>query len=89
MVTYTQITTTSYGLTSEGLEIADQGSHEYRFWAALPSKGGEPLAVPELKVSPTSKFFPDTSYRMRLCMSAVLLHLGRIGSSSLEMDLTP
>src|SRR5437879_488947 len=89
MVTYTQITTTSYGLTSEGLEIADQGSHEYRLWAALPPKGGEPLTVPALKVSRASNFSTDTSSHMRLCTSAVLSCPGHIGSSSLEMVLNP
>jgi phenylalanyl-tRNA synthetase alpha chain len=54
MVTYTQITSTAFVLTPEGLEIADKGSHEYRLWAALPPKGGEPIGVPELKVGGTT-----------------------------------
>ncbi|GFZ51629.1 Phenylalanyl-tRNA synthetase alpha subunit [Saitozyma sp. JCM 24511] len=49
MVTYTQITSTAFVLTPEGLEIAEKGSHEYRLWTALPPKGGEPIGVPELK----------------------------------------
>ncbi len=51
MVTFTQITKTSYGLTEEGESIALSGSHEYRVWKALPRLGeGEPVGIPELKV---------------------------------------
>ncbi|WVR04844.1 phenylalanine-tRNA ligase, alpha subunit [Kwoniella sp. DSM 27419] len=50
MITYKQITTTSYALTEEGSVIVDNGSHEYRVWQALPVKGaGEPVGIPELK----------------------------------------
>jgi phenylalanyl-tRNA synthetase alpha chain len=52
MVRIQIINTTSSLLTPEGTEIATNGSHEARVWAALPSKGaGEPLTVPALQVS--------------------------------------
>ena len=52
MVSYSQITTTTYETTAEGSGIAASGSHEYRVWAALPVKGqAEPVGLPELKVS--------------------------------------
>jgi phenylalanyl-tRNA synthetase alpha chain len=52
MITYESITSTDYILTPEGSEIASRGSHEAVLWAALPVKGeGEPLGIPELKVS--------------------------------------
>ncbi|KAL7419069.1 Phenylalanyl-tRNA synthetase, beta subunit, cytoplasmic [Cryptotrichosporon argae] len=50
MVDSTQITTTTYVLTDEGVQIVASGSHEYRVWQALPTKGaGQPMTVPELK----------------------------------------
>jgi phenylalanyl-tRNA synthetase alpha chain len=51
MIVYKQITTTSFALTEEGLDIAAKGSHEYRVWEALPAKGGVALSMPDLKVS--------------------------------------
>jgi phenylalanyl-tRNA synthetase alpha chain len=46
------INTTTSVLTPEGIEIATNGSHEARVWAALPLKGqGEPMTIPELQVS--------------------------------------
>jgi phenylalanyl-tRNA synthetase alpha chain len=53
MIEYKQITTTSFVLTEEGLDIAANGSHEYRVWEALPPKGGAGLGMPELMVCPT------------------------------------
>lgn len=56
MIEQKQITTTSYSLTEEGSGIVANGSHEYRVWEVLPAKGGEPMAIPDLKVGkpPTS-----------------------------------
>lgn len=51
MISFEQITTTSYVLTAEGNDIDASGSHEYRVWKALPPKGGEPIPVPEIQVS--------------------------------------
>lgn len=51
MIGYKQLTTTTFVLTEEGLDIAAKGSQEYRVWEALPPKGGVALGVPELKVS--------------------------------------
>lgn len=51
MIEYTQIMNTVYAPSGEGSQIVESGSHEYRVWAALPTKGtGEPMGVPELKV---------------------------------------
>lgn len=59
MIEYTQIQNTVYGLTEEGNQIAASGSHEYRVWNALPAKGaGEPVTVPELKVSINRRSYP-------------------------------
>lgn len=45
------ITSTSNILTPEGSDIATNGSHEARLWAALPLKGeGEALTIPQLSV---------------------------------------
>ncbi|KZT19273.1 hypothetical protein NEOLEDRAFT_1142288 [Neolentinus lepideus HHB14362 ss-1] len=50
MITYTTHETLSHVLTPEGAQIALEGSHEARVWAALPSKGeGEPVSPAELK----------------------------------------
>ncbi|WVF69528.1 phenylalanine-tRNA ligase, alpha subunit [Kwoniella sp. CBS 6097] len=50
MITYKQITTTSFTLTDEGSQIVESGSHEFRVWSALPAKGqGEAVTVPELQ----------------------------------------
>lgn len=50
MVTYTTHELLSHGLTPEGVQIAQEGSHEARVWAALPVKGeGEPVAVKDLQ----------------------------------------
>lgn len=50
MVTYTTQEAISFGLTPEGTQIAENGSHEAIVWAALPLKGqGTPLTVRELK----------------------------------------
>lgn len=52
MIKYTTNETSSHVLTPEGSQCVLQGSHEYRVWAALPSKGeGKPLTAPELKKS--------------------------------------
>lgn len=51
MVQFQIINTITSVLTAEGIEIATNGSHEARVWAALPSKGqGEPMTVPDLQV---------------------------------------
>ncbi|CCM04785.1 uncharacterized protein FIBRA_06978 [Fibroporia radiculosa] len=50
MITYTTQETLSHVLTSEGSQIALQGSHEARVWAALPVKGeGAPLTPKQLE----------------------------------------
>ena len=50
MITYTTHEFSSHVLTSEGAQIALNGSHEARVWSALPNKGeGPPLTVKELK----------------------------------------
>lgn len=51
MINFEIINTTSSSLTPEGMEIATNGSHEARVWAALPLKGqSEPMTVPEIQV---------------------------------------
>jgi phenylalanyl-tRNA synthetase alpha chain len=50
MISYESHETLSHVLTPEGAQIALQGSHEARVWAALPVKGaGSPIAPTELK----------------------------------------
>ena len=50
MITYTTYEISSHVLTSEGAQIALNGSHEARVWSALPNKGeGAPLTVKELR----------------------------------------
>ncbi|EPQ59923.1 hypothetical protein GLOTRDRAFT_103431 [Gloeophyllum trabeum ATCC 11539] len=50
MITYTTHETQSHVLTPEGAQIALEGSHEARVWAALPAKGeGTPVTPAELK----------------------------------------
>lgn len=52
MLSYEIKTTFDHALSPEGLQIAAKGSHEALVWAALPLKGqGEPMGIPELKVS--------------------------------------
>ncbi|TFY76723.1 hypothetical protein EWM64_g7290 [Hericium alpestre] len=50
MIKYEPHETLSHVLTQEGAQIALQGSHEARVWAALPSRGaGAPVKPAELK----------------------------------------
>ncbi|KAF7292348.1 Phenylalanine-tRNA ligase [Mycena chlorophos] len=50
MVTFESHETLAHVLTPEGTQIAVEGSHEARVWAALPAKGqGAPVTVPKLK----------------------------------------
>jgi phenylalanyl-tRNA synthetase alpha chain len=50
MITYQTNEILSHVLTPEGAQIALQGSHEARVWAALPAKGeGAPLTPQQLK----------------------------------------
>ncbi|CAE6428295.1 hypothetical protein ACGC1H_000701 [Rhizoctonia solani] len=50
MIEYTTHEVMDTGLTPEGVQIAELGSHEARVWAALPVKGSGPaLSIPELK----------------------------------------
>ena len=50
MIAYESHEISSHALTPEGSQIAQQGSHEARVWAALPGKGdGPPMTVNELK----------------------------------------
>ncbi|KAI0003097.1 hypothetical protein BJV74DRAFT_815484 [Russula compacta] len=50
MIHYESHETHSHVLTTEGAQIALQGSHEARVWAALPAKGaGSPITPAELK----------------------------------------
>ncbi|KZT12766.1 phenylalanine-tRNA ligase [Laetiporus sulphureus 93-53] len=50
MITYTTQETVSHVLTPEGSQIALQGSHEARVWAAVPFKGeGAPMTPKQLE----------------------------------------
>jgi hypothetical protein len=49
MVSYETHEVVSYSLTPEGQQIAEQGSHEARVWAALSEKGGPPVSIKDLK----------------------------------------
>ncbi|CUA70087.1 phenylalanyl-tRNA synthetase alpha chain [Rhizoctonia solani] len=50
MIEYTTQEVMGTGLTPEGAQIAELGSHEARVWAALPAKGSGPaLSIAELK----------------------------------------
>lgn len=50
MISYTTHETVSHVLTSEGAQIAVQGSHEARVWQALPHKGeGSPMSPKQLE----------------------------------------
>jgi len=50
MITYTTQETVSHVLTDEGSEIAKEGSHEARVWAAVPAKGeGDAITPKELE----------------------------------------
>jgi PheRS DNA binding domain 3 len=49
MVAYEAHEVLSYSLTPEGQQIAEQGSHEARVWAALSEKGGIPVSIKDLK----------------------------------------
>jgi phenylalanyl-tRNA synthetase alpha chain len=50
MIKYETHEIVSHSLTSEGTQIAREGSHEARVWAALPTKGeGEPLSAKDLQ----------------------------------------
>ena len=52
MIKYTTHEVSSHILTPEGSQCVLQGSHEYRVWAALPSKGeGKPFTALGLKKS--------------------------------------
>jgi phenylalanyl-tRNA synthetase alpha chain len=50
MITYKTHETFTIALTPEGAQIAQEGSHEARVWAALPAKGeGEPFTEKQLQ----------------------------------------
>lgn len=50
MVNYTTQEVQSHVLTPEGEQIAEQGSHEARVWAAVPDKeSGTALPINDLK----------------------------------------
>lgn len=50
IISYSTQEILSHVLTPEGAQIALEGSHEARVWAALPGKGdGPPMTVNELK----------------------------------------
>jgi len=50
MITYTTQEEVVHVLTSEGAQIAQEGSHEARVWAAVPTKDqGTPLSIKDLK----------------------------------------
>lgn len=50
MIAYTTQEVMGTGLTPEGAQIAELGSHEARVWAAVPTEGsGAAVSVPELK----------------------------------------
>lgn len=73
MVQFQIINTSTSVLTAEGVEIATNGSHEARVWAALPLKGqGEPMTVPDLQVC--RAFFPASA----VVFNAKVCHLDRV-----------
>lgn len=49
MVVSEQVTVDVHGLTAEGNAIAQNGSHEYLVWSALPSLDGTPLTAQEIQ----------------------------------------
>ena len=50
MILYETHEIVSHGLTSEGAQIAEEGSHEARVWSVLPLKGqGAPVNPGQLK----------------------------------------
>jgi phenylalanyl-tRNA synthetase alpha chain len=50
MITYKTHETFTNALTPEGAQVAQEGSHEARVWAALPARGeGEPLTMKQLQ----------------------------------------
>lgn len=49
MVTSEQVNVDVHALTNEGLSIAQNGSHEYLVWSALPSPDGTPLTAQEIQ----------------------------------------
>jgi phenylalanyl-tRNA synthetase alpha chain len=50
MITYETHEVISHVLTLEGVQIANEGSHEARVWSALPEKGkGTPVSPVQLK----------------------------------------
>jgi phenylalanyl-tRNA synthetase alpha chain len=50
MITYKTHEILSHSLTPEGQQIAQEGSHEARVWAAVPVRGdGEPLTAKQLQ----------------------------------------
>lgn len=51
MLEYANLTEQSHVPSAEGYQIAQQGSPEARFWAALPAGGKEGKGAEELKVS--------------------------------------
>lgn len=52
MILYTTQEVLVHDLSTEGAELAEQGSHEARVWTALPLKGeGNGLSIPELKAA--------------------------------------
>jgi hypothetical protein len=72
MVQFQIINTSTSVLTAEGVEIATNGSHEARVWAALPLKGqGEPMTVPDLQVC--NAFLPASAVLInaKVCLSGV------------------
>lgn len=67
MIAYTTHETVSHVLTQEGAQIALEGSHESRVWAALPSKGvGSPITPKQLEQmlgAETSKVGQSRAFR--------------------------
>ena len=49
MVKSEQVTVDVHGLTSEGLLIAENGSHEYLVWQALPGVDATPITAQEIQ----------------------------------------
>jgi phenylalanyl-tRNA synthetase alpha chain len=49
MVKSEQVNAELHGLTAEGLSIAQNGSHEYLVWSALPPVDGTPLTAKEIE----------------------------------------
>lgn len=69
MIKYDSHEVLSYILSPEGAQIAREGSHEARVWAALPTKGqGAPMTAIQLKKEvgdATAKVGPGNAFKQK------------------------